>query len=345
MTKPLTIVYITRHGCIRCQKEAIPLINKGYEIHCFANKIPMFGEHYKTLSIYQDIAQLENCIKVHSDADIFHCHNEPSWFVSAVKSILPNKPIVIDIHDSMLIRIRPEDEDHVRISVDERNNFQLADALVFPSTPMRDLICNEFKLSQPSIVLPSYVPRHLYRADAWRWLGGVVYEGRVDLPEDLSKDMEFFSYCDYTELAKQFKEGGIQFHLYTPRKDEKIKQHYKELAHWRGAYPFNELIGKLIRHDWGLLGNITEHMAWEYAMPNKLFEYIAAGIPIIAMNAKVAGEFVEKHGLGISVSSVDEIKARWKEHRQFRRNVAEHKYDWCMENHISVLEDLYRGLV
>ena len=336
--------YIARHCCIRVQKEAIPLLNKGYEVHCMANKIPMFGEQYKTLFIYQDMTQLENCIKKHSDIDIFHCHNEPSWFVSVVKSIYPDRPVVLDVHDSMLIRVRPEDTDHVRISVDERNNFQLADALVFPSETMRDLVCNEFGLRQPTIVLPSYVPRILYRMDAWKWIGGIVYEGRVDLPEEISNDLHFFSYCDYTDMAKQLTEYKIPLHLYTPRKDEKIKEHYEKIAVWRGAYPFDKLIGKLGRHDWGLIGNTTEHMAWEYAMPNKLFEYVAAGVPIISMNAKLAGEFVEREGIGISVSSVDEIKERWSEHRVKRAELAKTKFKWCMENHIAVLEDLYRVL-
>lgn len=340
----MKIVKIARHCCIRVQKMALPLLERGHEVHVITHKYPSFGEKYRSVMLYENLDQLYESIKLHKDADVFHAHNEPSWFVTAVKNVI-DKPVVLDVHDSMLVRVRKSDTKHVRISVDERNNFQLADGLVFPSSPMEKLCKGEFGITVPSITLPPYVPKTFYRLDSWKWMGGITYEGRVDLPKELSKEMEFFSYCDYTELAGKLKEAGIPFHLYTPRKDDAIKKHYEGAALWRGAYPYDTLMRQLGRHDWGLCGNIGKHMAWEYAMPNKLFEYIAAGIPVIALNAPLAGKFLEKEKIGISVKSVDEIKARWSEHRECRRNIALKRFNWCMENHIGNLEELYKRVI
>jgi glycosyltransferase involved in cell wall biosynthesis len=305
----------------------------------------MYGEKYKSLSIYSDMEQLYASIRTHKDADLFHCHNEPSWFVTAVKQVLGDKPAILDVHDSMLVRVKPEEEGKVRISIDERNNFQLADGLVFVNEPMANFVRDEFKLPQPWLALPSYVPIQFYRIDPFQYLGGVVYEGRVDLPTELSKEMEFFSYCDYTKLADQFKEAGVAFNIYTPRKDKAIQEHYKDRAAWQGSHEYHNLIRKIGRHDWGLVGNVDKHPAWEMALPNKLFEYIAAGVPVVCMNAPVAGELVEKHGVGIHVESVDELKRRWKEHRVCRRNVALKGHSFCMENHIGGLESLYEDVL
>jgi len=320
-------------------------LDAGHNVHCLAWKIPSFAERYKTFSLYNNLDQLYELIKLHKDADIFHVHNEPSWFVTAVKSVLPDKPVVLDAHDSMLIRVKPEDTKNVRISVDERNNFQLADGLVFVSEPMREACMKEFGLTQPHVVLPSYVPKELYRLDSWKWIGGIVYEGRIDLPDEIgTEELAFFAYCDYTKLAEELTKRDIPLHLYTPRKDGKTAKHYEGKAFWRGSYPYTTLIRKIGRHNWGLVGNLGEHMVWQYAMPNKLFEYLAAGIPIIALNADRAGDFVEEHGFGIKVSTVDEIVDRWAEHRQCRQNVTFKRFDWCMDNHIHKIEELYKKL-
>ena len=344
MKKP-KIVMIARHCCIRVQKIALPLLDDGYDVHCIAHRIPAYGDHYRSVMIYQNLEQLYEAINIHKDADIFHVHNEPSWFVTAVKTVT-DKPVILDAHDSMLLRILPEDEEHVRISVDERNNFQLADAHVFVSSSMAEICREEFGLNgQPYVILPSYVPKRFYRVDAWKWLGGICYEGRIDLPHEIgAEEMEFFEYCDYTDLAKELKQAGIPFHLYTPRKDEDIQGHYKDTAIWRGSYEFDKLIRKLGRHDWGLLGNLKEFPVWQHAMPNKLFEYLAAGIPIIALNAKLAGEWVEEQGFGIDVSNVSSIKDLWTEHRRCRKNIVKHRMAWCMERHIWRIQELYERL-
>lgn len=324
-------------------------MDSGHEVHLITNKMPGFGDKYATVQMYLTQEQMLASIATHSDADVFHCHNEPSWFVIAVKSELGGKPVILDVHDSMLIRYAPEDDndDHVRVSVSERDNMQLADGLVFVSRTMADVCRNEFSLDQPYTVLPSYVPKVLYRMDPYKWLGGIVYEGRTDITEK-SKDegMECFTYADYREVARQLSEKGIPFYIFSPNRDTaEMQQQYQDHALIMDSKPLHELLRAMGSHNWGLLGNLGSHEVWQHAMPNKLFEYMAAGIPVIALNAKAAGEFVEEHGFGISVSSVDEIASRWVEHRPCRRNITMKRNDWCMDNHIHRVTDLYKEIL
>jgi len=325
---------------------AIPLIDKGYEVHCIANRIPAYADRYRSLMIFQTQDQLFKAIKLHENTDVFHCHNEPSWFVTAVKSIRPRAKTVLDAHDSMLIRVAPEDETQDRISIDERNNFQLADGMVFASQAMADICRKEYGLDQPHAVVPSYVPEEFYRLDSWKWIGGIVYEGRVDFPDEIKegKELPFFSYAEYTGLAKALHEKTIPFYLYTPRNKD-VQETYGDTAIWKGSYEYGKLIRQIGRHQFGLVGNLDEHLAWKHAMPNKLFEYLAAGLPVIAINADSAGAFIEEHGFGMNVKTVDEIVDRWTEHRKCRANVAKHRLDWSMERHIDKVEKVYKELV
>ncbi len=352
----LNIVQIAAHACIRVTKQALPLANLGHNLHIIANRIPSYAELYKTTVVCGDQSQFTEAIKIYADkADIFHCHNEPSWFVTAVKEI-SSKPVVLDVHDSFLARLTPEEEHNrlengadrrIRVNTEERNNFQLADALVFPSESFGKIITDEYKIGVPTLTLPSYLPEHLYVYNTKEHWGGLVYEGRVDLKSEIEKDsrMYGFIYCDYEELANKCKSIGMDLHLYSGRKDEAFKKVYGDIAYCHEPYVYDKLLNKISRHDWGLIGNVTHTSEWNVALPNKLFEYIAACVPIVVMNASESAKIIEKYGIGIIVKDIDELAQRWSEHRICRNNLIKLRKEFVMENHIGKLEELYKGLL
>jgi glycosyltransferase involved in cell wall biosynthesis len=83
----------------------------------------------------------------------------------------------------------------------------------------------------------------------------------------------------------------------------------------------------------------------ETAFPNKLFEYIAASVPVVVMNATDCATFVKEHGVGIVVNSVQELADRWSEHTEVRKNLIKVRQRFAMENYIGSLEDLYAEVV
>lgn len=345
---------VAGHACIRVQKMAIPLIEKGHEVHLVAMKIPSLHEQYKTFTYCNDVGQMLDALKLYakgSDADVFHCHNEPSWFVTALKEIT-DKPVILDVHDSYLARSTREEataaldrgDRHVRVHAEERNNFQMADALVFPGDDFRELVCSEFGLKQPALTLPSLVPSRFYRYSTQDWHGGLVYEGKVNLPEETKGYSSGFAYCDYTDLSRRTKTIGMDLHLYAARTDEKFKKHYGEHAFVHGPLAFEDLLNSVTRHDWGLVGNTSATREWNVAMPNKLFEYLATGVPVVSMNAAQCSKFIADTGVGISVSGPEELAERWKEHREVRPRVIKERQAWSMNAHIHKLEKFYEDV-
>lgn len=347
----MKIAMISGHACVRVQKMAFPLVGKGHEVYLVAKGIPWGYQNYKGFMYVEGRNHYLSAIELLKDkVDIFHCHNEPSWFVSAVKEIT-NKPVILDIHDSYLSRSTPEQVDKLReegknasrIYVEERNNFQLADGLVFPGEDFGSLVKGEFKLSQPSIVLPSYVPRMLYQYNGVPWMGGILYEGKVNLRSEIDRlGRNFgFDYCIYEDLAKELHEKGVDFHLYATRKDPKFMEVFKDISFVHSPYDIEELLLRITAHDWGLVGNIFPTEEWKIAYPNKMFEYIASQVPIVCMNADSCSKFIEEHRIGITVSSVDELCQRWREHEECRALLIRKRGQWAMENNIGMLEELY----
>jgi glycosyltransferase involved in cell wall biosynthesis len=346
------LVFVTRHCCIRCIKEAMALRSLGYEIHVITEQVTQFSDQaFNTITVYMGLDQLYESIRLFSDADIFHCHNEPSFFVTCVKEVFPDKPVVLDVHDSMLLRRKEDEINHLerpeqyRISVDERNNIMLADGLVYPCNPMKYAVEKEYNPKAKSTVLYSYVPISFYRIDFKKWWGGMVYEGRIDIPSKLESEWDFFSYADYTEMAKECLKRNIPFHIYTPRKNSEIREEYGKWSILHEPLAFDRLIKTLGCHDWGLVGNYQPHEEWKNAMPNKLFEYVAGCLPVVAMNAQDCSDYLKETGFGITVDSLDELQERWGEKEEIRNHIIKHRNDYAMERHIHLVEELYQSLV
>jgi glycosyltransferase involved in cell wall biosynthesis len=351
----MKIAAVSSHNCIRLHKISLPLLDMGHNVHLIARKFVGFSELYRTFSLYSDINQCTESIKLHSDADIFHCHNEPSWFVSAIKELFPYKPVILDVHDTYLTRTTDKEYQesmskglpHVRVTTEERNNFQLADGLVFVSDEVRDATMSEFNLTCPNIVLPSYVPLNLYQYHTKEWMGGLVYEGRVTISEEY-KDKNLNTgaeYCDYSEVSKEAKRVGIDFHLYAGREDDAFKKIYDEEAFVHPGYSYRDLLRQISRHDWGLVGNLIDSPQWQQTLPNKMFDYLAAGVPSVCINASASSKIAERYGFGITVKSLDELAGRWSEHRECRNNLFKIRRELSMENNIYKLLDLYKILV
>jgi glycosyltransferase involved in cell wall biosynthesis len=74
-------------------------------------------------------------------------------------------------------------------------------------------------------------------------------------------------------------------------------------VHFVDPVPSDDVVSFLSSADLGvqpMLGGIVNH---ELALPNKLFEYLRAGLPMVVTDLQELGRFVREHGLGETFSS------------------------------------------
>lgn len=85
---------------------------------------------------------------------------------------------------------------------------------------------------------------------------------------------------------------------------------YKDRIHFIGAVNHSELLNYTAGADLGLalIENIS--ISYYYALPNKLFEYIMAGVPVLASNLPQMKKVIDEHKVGkyVNMDDDDEIK-------------------------------------
>ncbi|HIC78472.1 MAG TPA: glycosyltransferase, partial [Sulfurovum sp.] len=93
-------------------------------------------------------------------------------------------------------------------------------------------------------------------------------------------------------------------------------------------------------------------LSYRYCLPNKMFEYIMAGVPVIVSNLPEMKKLVEKYGVGVvakenSQEALSEAiilaSSLDKAHVQKRLNSVKSIYNW--EEQERVLISLYRGVL
>jgi hypothetical protein len=297
---------------------------------------PSFMYRVPRITMWDAPERLMVQLKLLKDIDLIHVHNEPTWLATVCKMVRPEIPVILDCHD--LDTIRGE----TGAMEEEKDAFGRVDGFIFPSRAYQTLSKKHFRFKQPSEVIYSMVNDELFVPPNLARVNGVMYQGGIGL-KDNSED---FAYRDFTEVAEVLRDVGIPFHLYAGHSIPAILEAYGNLGclmHPRVHY--TTLIQEQTRYDWGLLGTAGKHHQWDASMPNKLFEYILSGLPIICLNAKEPGEWVEKHGLGVCISDPAEIPGIYEQHHKIRKHMVKHQDAWSMEQQTEQILELYSKIV
>lgn len=364
MPDPLIIGMVADHCCIRVYKEARVLMDQGHKVHLFTRQLKFGAEHYCTVQWYSGPPQLHRAIRSQPQIQILHVHNEPDWLAEEVlKARFPTQAVIWDIHDFESAR-------WVSSPIQEQRILRSVDGVVHVSSAMAAFAHEIYgERHPPTAVLPCHVPAAWYvdpvpEADL---LGDCVYEGGLDTPFKAEPQPHgavghAVSMRDYGLLFSGLVRAGRGVTAFQSNVGPDTTAYAALGVTIRPQVNYTDLMPTLARYRWGIVGSSYASLLMDHAMPNKLFEYLAAGIPVIVYEANAAAAFVEHHGIGVvirpttrehrtlSVQHATEIphlaaqvralctEDRW---RACRANVLAKRHEWTMERQIPALTDLY----
>lgn len=216
--------------------------------------------------------------------------------------------IVVDVRDMTTLIPKPTQGPHPAlcrmeaITLDELSTMRIADGLIHISPAIANAcaMLHRSVAQTPTYILPCYVNR----ADLVDYEGerrGIVYSGGIASPGPT-----FRAYHDVFEALAPL---GLEVYPSPtgPNGQEICDSYIVRGVPVHRHLPFAEVIPALSRHRWGLVGFPTDFPLGHGALPNKTFEYFAAGCPVLVFHADTAGEFVRQNGLGIWVQDHEQF--------------------------------------
>ena len=348
MKKP-KIGFISDHHCLKVVKQATVLKSLGYEVHCVTswNRAP---EAYTSMSVYNGVDQFRDTIK-NLNFDIWQCNNEPSWPTCAVREIHPKAKIVYDYHDSNRWRMKYTKEVNSGEKLSWYNEdiaVMVSDGFIVPSDACKKELRTRTK--KPIVWLPPATPLSWYPTTACGFYGGAVINGGMSMVKTYQDGHEAVdAWRNYTALVKYLVEK-VEVYLYSPSwkadASDPLHNHYYGLGAHLGKMTIAEMLKRLGDHTWNIVGNWQEHPSyvWQFAMANKFFEAIAAGIPSVSFGCGEMDKMIEKYDIGIIVKHPDELIERWDEHIEKRKNLYFCRRKLAMENFIHRSIKLYEAI-
>ena len=109
-----------------------------------------------------------------------------------------------------------------------------------------------------------------------------------------------------------------------------IKEKMKKRVHFLGKIPYNELPNYTKIADIGMVLEESFGKSFEFSLPNKLFDYIHAEIPIISGNLPEITKIIQEYKVGVSVKNptpknIAEAVTNLLENKNLRTEIKQHQ--------------------
>jgi glycosyltransferase involved in cell wall biosynthesis len=295
----------------------------------------VFNDKMHTVSIFTTPEQLRDSILM-TQPDVIHVHDRPHELAAEVIKLRLGIPVVVDVHDM----------DSVLVSgfqnPAEAQSLIEADGLVFVSEQNRKYAIAKYDPLPPSIVVHSTVLSDLFPLTRMPRISAAVWEGGLYTEDPPSPR----AYIDQREIVARFNAVGQSTILFPAEDLPGVAPVYRAaggLVLPGMALP--PLIEYLTRFEFGWYGQTTDHQQIHDTIPNKLFEMVAAGLPVLVINAREAGKFVEEHGLGIHVEKPEDIVRVKDRLMALRPQIWQKRYEFTREKSCFPLWALYEQAI
>ncbi len=340
-TKKPKILIATWFNCLRNIKSSLGAYNLGYELELVTKQQGwslvselQLGHIYNHVKVWETPSQLEKAMR-DSDADIIWCHNEPDLMAELAcdPSVKRDRQVWHDCHD--LPTLHPGYEKNPDMMAQEKAAVNNADIVFVPTIDYIDLIGNKYPDTKDKIkVLYSCAPEMYFPIQTLPHVNGMLYCGQVNVPEMNSK----LHYRDCVPLFEKLTSMGIASHIYNTTPNANMMPYTMAGACTYGTMRMYAAIDQYTRYDYGFVGSNINTPEIQMCFPNKLLDCIAAGIPMIVLNAKTSGKFVEDNGFGVSIQGLENMdKVPWHDKlfwAKCKKNVMDKRYEYTMENQL-----------
>ena len=318
----------------------------GHKVMGFCDKTTHTHTLYDGFELFCTGLSLQRKLSMYAEnTDVVKVQHEPANFGLIAKQM--GFKVVAGIGDLNFLRTGSTIEDKYELEL-----LQQADGLIYNQESFPQAVADlGIKTTKNWEVVGCMVSADDYHIPTFS-TGGIVYEGFVRLP---SKD-DLYGYRRVDTLADVCSQNGIPLNIYPTTNDPDVAKFFHsvygkvflgisnkyELQKYLYDTPvgvhskmlFDSLIPELGQYHWGFIGSQVPESYQDHMVPCKLFDYMAAGIPVLVSNMKKAAEFVEREGIGIVLDNIEDIPKVYDRWKDYKDNVLKVRDKWALGNHI-----------
>jgi glycosyltransferase involved in cell wall biosynthesis len=156
------------------------------------------------------------------------------------------------------------------------------------------------------------------------------YAGREDLKEPMEKISEtvggthmvyagVLSATGYRapllDMFERIASMGVHMHVYGLGDPPVLKEYEKAASrhhhfHFHGPVPHDRLMREMTAYDWGIVPfepPREERDHFDTMLPNKFFDYLVCGLPVLSPRSRSMVDYIKKEGVGRIYDGVDSI--------------------------------------
>jgi len=303
-------------------------------------KLPGVKKYY--LHPKNQVNEIQDICK-HEKIDVLHTHNFPDtygwWGVHLKEKI--GIPVVHECHDIGYENISPEQQ-KITSTV-----MKGVDHIICVSEGMVKYLHLTFGVGSKCSIIYSYPNRkyipNVVVTQKMTYTRG-VYQGGIN--QTISKGGSY-NHRFYRSIFQKLARQGLKMDIYPASNKQKINYMIKGVNEYTRIDDQKTLFQTLAAYDFGFVGyNPTSSIVMNIAMPNKLFEYIACGLPILAMNYDLISDFIttNKFGVVVDKQSLSLPPNFHKVMAMCRKNVLQKRLDYTMERQAIRLLKIYKSV-
>ena len=300
-------------------------------------------------------------------ADVYHFHDPELIPVGLVLKLLTKGKVIYDVHEDYGKAVLSKDylpectrkAVAVLVRQMEKSTAKFFDAIIVVAHDdlATDGLLKNFSSHKRGVIVCNFpiLPQFTVREDSTDndTAFSLIYAGGLAKERGISEIVQALEYVNPSKVVKLVLYGKF---LPEPYENEVRRLKGFERVEYRGWIEQGELWRRMNQVDVGI---VCLHPVGQYTkgLPTKLFEYMAAGLPVIVSNFPLCQEFVEGNNCGLTV---DPLKPReiaraieyLIEHPDEARKMGENgrkavleKYNWETERTklLAVYDDLLKG--
>lgn len=296
--------------------------------------LPRMKLPYKYKSLRKSIQQY--CRKW--NIDIIHAYSMPDDVV--VAAIECNAaPVIYDVRDIVTTfskellasRVLPKSFLNIRVfrqivanilyryvSSIERKAMERSNARIFSTPCMLEYSQNKYDIDKNNIVFYNYALDAECPFEKGEKFSDYDGEIHVGFTGNISVHDK---YRNFLPLFKRVADEKIHIHMHIITKEKESLSACKKAAevneylHFYGSMPVANILKELSKCDYGFLPFPAEieKTYFDMILPNKLFDYLSAGLPVASSDIRCVKDFLADKKIGFAYATVEDLITKLRE--------------------------------